>query len=67
MIRYSRPKLSVLYTLYQSKLLENHTPAQQHIPVLRCATNADCRLADWQVNEENLVVECFDRVPIPKF
>ena len=26
MIPYSRPKLSDLYTLYQSKLLENHTP-----------------------------------------
>ena len=25
MIPYSRPKLSVIYTLYQSKLLENHT------------------------------------------
>ena len=25
MIRYSRPKLSELYTLSQSKLLENHT------------------------------------------
>ena len=32
-----------------------------------CATNADCRLADCQVNEENLVVECFNRFPIPKF
>ena len=21
---------------------------------------------DWQENEENLVVECFNRVPIPK-
>ena len=30
----------------------------------RFATNADCRLADWQVNEENFVVECFNRVPI---
>ena len=28
----------------------------------QCATNADC-----QVNEENLVVECFNRFPIPKF
>ena len=25
----------------------------------RCATNADCRLADWQVNEVNIVVKCF--------
>ena len=25
------------------------------------ATNADSRLADWQVNEVNLVVECFNR------
>ena len=32
----------------------------------QCGTNADCRPADWQVNEENLVVECFNRVPIPK-
>ena len=24
--------------------------------VNRCATNADCRLADWQVNEENLTL-----------
>ena len=31
-----------------------------------CATNAECRLADWLVNEKNLVVECFNRVPIPK-
>ena len=22
-----------------------------------CATNADCKLADWQVNEENFIVE----------
>ena len=34
--------------------------------LIRCATNADCRLAGWQVNEENFVVECFKRVPIPK-
>ena len=32
----------------------------------RCAANADCRLADWQVNEENFVVECFKGVPVPK-
>ena len=25
-----------------------------------------CRLADWQVNQENLVAECFDKFPIPK-
>ena len=30
---------------------------------LQCATNADC---SRQVNEENLVVECFSRVPISK-
>ena len=29
-----------------------------------CAINADCRLADWQVNEETLVVECFNSAPI---
>ena len=32
----------------------------------RCATNADCRLADWRVNEVNIVVKCSNRVPIPK-
>ena len=32
----------------------------------RCATNADCRLADWQVNEVNIVVKCSNRFPIPK-
>ena len=32
----------------------------------QCATNADCRLADWQVNEENIVVKCFDGFSKPK-
>ena len=32
----------------------------------RCATNADFRLADWQVNEVNIVVKCSNRFPIPK-
>ena len=32
----------------------------------RCATNADCRLGDWQVNEVNIVVKCSNRFPIPK-
>ena len=32
----------------------------------RCATNADCRLAYWQVNEVNIVVKCFNRFPITK-
>ena len=31
-----------------------------------CATNADCRLADWQVNEVNIVVKYSNRFPIPK-
>ena len=31
MIPYSRPKFSDLYTLSQSKLLENHYPTQRHI------------------------------------
>ena len=35
------------------------------LPV-RCATNADCRLADWKVNEVNIVVKCFNRFSIPK-
>ena len=26
----------------------------------------DCRLADWQVNEVNIVVKCSNRFPIPK-
>ena len=30
-----------------------------------CATNADCRLADRQVNEINIVVKCSNRVSIP--
>ena len=33
-------------------------------PRERCVTNADCRLADWQVNEVNIVVKCFNRLPI---
>ena len=32
----------------------------------RCATNADCRLADWPVNEVNIVLKCSNRFPIPK-
>lgn len=36
----------------------------QGMPVGRHATNADCRLADRQANEENLDVKCFKRVPI---
>ena len=32
----------------------------------QCATNADCRLADGQVNEINIVVKCSNRFPIPK-
>ena len=32
----------------------------------RCATNADCRLTDWQVNEVNIVVKCPIRFRIPK-
>ena len=32
----------------------------------RCATNADCRLADWQVNEVNIVVKYSNRFPISK-
>ena len=31
-----------------------------------CATNADCRLADWQVNEINIVVKWSNRFSIPK-
>ena len=33
MIPYSRPKLSDLYTLFQTRLLENRTPSQWHIPI----------------------------------
>ena len=33
---------------------------------LRCSTNADCRLADWQVNEVKIVVKYSNRFPIPK-
>ena len=33
----------------------------------RCATNADCRLADWQLNEINIVVKCSNRFSIPNF
>jgi len=28
-----------------------------------CATNADCRLPDWHVYEDTLVVECFNPYP----
>ena len=32
-----------------------------------CATNADCRLADWQVNDQvNIVVICANRFFIPE-
>ena len=31
-----------------------------------CVTNTDCTLADWQVNEVNIVVKCLNRFPIPK-
>ena len=31
-----------------------------------CATNADGRLTDWQVNKVDIVVKCFNRFPIPK-
>ena len=33
----------------------------------QCATNVDCRLANWQVNEVNIVVKCSNRFPFPKF
>ena len=36
------------------------------LPAFWCATNADCRLPDWQVNEVNIVVKCFNRFPISK-
>ena len=32
----------------------------------RCATNADCRLTDWQVNEVKIFVKCSNRFRIPK-
>ena len=32
----------------------------------QCATNVDCRLANWQVNKVNIVVKCSNRFPIPK-
>ena len=31
-----------------------------------CATNGDCRLADWQVSKVNIVVKCSNRFPIFK-
>ena len=31
-----------------------------------CATNAGCRLADWQVIEVNIIVKSSNRFPIPK-
>ena len=33
---------------------------------VRCATNADCRLADWQVNEVNIVLNVLNTFSIPK-
>ena len=34
----------------------------------RCATNADCRLADWQVNDQvNIVAVCVCRTPLINF
>ena len=32
----------------------------------QCATNVDCRLANWQVNEVNIVVKCSTRFPFHK-
>ena len=32
----------------------------------RCASNVDCILTDWQVNEVNIVVKYSNRFPIPK-
>ena len=32
----------------------------------QCASNVDCILTDWQVNEVNIVVKCSNRFPIPK-
>ena len=34
----------------------------QKIPGKRCATNADCRLADWQIN---IVLKCSNPNPNP--
>ena len=31
-----------------------------------CVTNADCRLAYWQVSKVNIVVKCSNRFPINK-
>ena len=50
MIPYSRPKLSDLYTLYQSKLLENHTLHSS--TYLYCGVR-QTQTADLQVNDEN--------------
>ena len=33
------------------------------MPKNRCATNSDCRLADWQVNEVDIDVKCSNRFP----
>ena len=40
------------------------TPSTLSSTGVRQTQTAD--FADWQVNEENRVVECFNRVPIPK-
>ena len=53
-------------TLYRSRTRPTTNGLDVAGAKSRCATNTDCRLADWQVNEENFVVECFNRVPIPK-
>ena len=49
-------------------LEDRHVGFTDHLErhVLRRATNADCRLADWQVIEVNIVVECFNRFSTPK-
>ena len=46
MIPYSRPKLSDFYTLYQTKLLENHT---LHSGIYPFSLYTSIETLDWQV------------------
>ena len=56
--QFKRP-FSCEISSFQAQLMAK----PQGMPVGRHATNADCRLADRQVNEENLDVKCFKRGP----
>lgn len=59
------PLGSLVLAIKSNPALQTPHHYRQFVPW--CGTNADCRVADCQVNKENLFVECFNRLPIPKF